>query len=767
MAINNVTDLYREILGREPDAGGLEFWQQGFGDTIDSNEIDSFKTAAQSELANRSSEEQALLAPKIVNPTSTGVSDADILGWFNANPGADDALIAKTMKEASVTPEQVARATSSNYENVNNRYLAATAPTSGGGLPAILQQDSTPTSTPKATSFAQQYLDANPDVKAEFELFKKQEPNKWTPESYASYHYGNYGMNENRAGAEGLSTNINNLASQILGQNLTSKWSGEGFGSAEKNAADMANILTSIGITNIKDFGKIEKQVPRYSYDDSGNQTLDGYDTVTTYGNVKTGQEVPNTYGERQVDNAFGGTFKGKGNTGYRVKFAPDGTPIFYTTEASSNDLVNLFADDPILGAIAQIGAAYFGGPAGTAALNAAMGKDLGDIAKSTVMSYLGNQALQGLTDTGIDTNVFGETGANLATDIKDIFGKTGSELIGKTAGQFVANEGNIDIGSLLVNQGVGAATNAVLGQIPDFKTLDPILQKLVTRTVSNTLSGNPGLTPAQIVSTALNEGLKASKSGVGLSAEEQAQVEANREIKRLNRIEDAVLNQPASDDGTTQGILDLIDEMYPAADIKGMSQGDLAKFLEANMDEIQGSADLETLFKSAGEKTADEGTVTVTGDRPTGLGDFMLPTSGDEDLGTVVVTGNRENDDYVPSIRTKDIVSDIQDVITPEDIATLFPDLKIEDILQTVIPNTKTTVTPTKTVTPAKTTDPLLAILGLGGSQQAPSQDPYANIKSMEDLFGGDIAYKLRALGVPKNLASADLDALARLLRG
>jgi hypothetical protein len=36
-----------------------------------------------------------------------------------------------------------------------------------------------------------------------------------------------------------------------------------------------------------------------------------------------------------------------------------------------------------------------------------------------------------------------------------------------------------------------------------------------------------------------------------------------------------------------------------------------------------------------------------------------------------------------------------------------------------------------------------------------------------MEDLFGGDIAYKLRALGVPKNLASADLDALAKLLRG
>jgi hypothetical protein len=57
------------------------------------------------------------------------------------------------------------------------------------------------------------------------------------------------------------------------------------------------------------------------------------------------------------------------------------------------------------------------------------------------------------------------------------------------------------------------------------------------------------------------------------------------------------------------------------------------------------------------------------------------------------------------------------------------------------------------------------LANLGLNAPM--PSQDPYANIKLMEELFGGDTAYKLRSLGAPKNLASADLDALARLLRG
>lgn len=267
-----------------------------------------------------------------------------------------------------------------------------------------------------------------------------------------------------------------------------------------------------------------------------------------------------------------------------------------------------------------------------------------------------------------------------------------------------------------------------------------------------------------------------------GLTASEQAERDANRETARLNRIEDAVLNQPASDDGTTQGIVDLISEMYPAVDIKGMSQGDLAKFLEANINEIQGSADLETLLKGSGQTTADEGTVTVTGDRPTGLGDFMVPTT-DTSKGTVipvdnpeelVITGDRPAP-YISNLRTKEIKSDIPDELTVDDIDKLFPDIDFNDILQTVVADgtktvtpggTKTVVPPIKTTTPPtkKTTEELMANLGLNAPM--PSQDPYANIKLMEELFGGDTAYKLRALGAPKNLASSDMDALARLLR-
>ena len=59
------------------------------------------------------------------------------------------------------------------------------------------------------------------------------------------------------------------------------------------------------------------------------------------------------------------------------------------------------------------------------------------------------------------------------------------------------------------------------------------------------------------------------------------------------------------------------------------------------------------------------------------------------------------------------------------------------------------------------------MASLGLG--REVPSQDPYANIKSMEDLFSGDIAYKLRALGVnpSQKTASSDMVEVVRLLRG
>jgi hypothetical protein len=196
------------------------------------------------------------------------------------------------------------------------------------------------------------------------------------------------------------------LTKQILGQGITDKWSGAGHGSAEANAADMAKILAGIGITDIKQFGK----VPQYARaevkmgfngqlanqdadgnyyitvpggtDSEGNQIMvpqylnqsqlkpiygtysqpmgmdenpqfvpidptlviekDGVPMIKTgetFGNKATGQAVPNTYTERQTGNFFGGTYEGKGNTGYGVQFDAQGNPYFYTQGASSSDM--------------------------------------------------------------------------------------------------------------------------------------------------------------------------------------------------------------------------------------------------------------------------------------------------------------------------------------------------------------------------------------------------------------------------------------------
>lgn len=78
---------------------------------------------------------------------------------------------------------------------------------------------------------------------------------------------------------------INALTQQILGSSDSSKWRGEGKGSAQKNAEDMAKILAGIGITDVKQFGKVIKTVdaeviPQYEhtvvgYDNEGNQIVD------------------------------------------------------------------------------------------------------------------------------------------------------------------------------------------------------------------------------------------------------------------------------------------------------------------------------------------------------------------------------------------------------------------------------------------------------------------------------------------------------------
>jgi hypothetical protein len=311
------------------------------------------------------------------------------------------------------------------------------------------------------------YFNQYPDVAAAYAL------NNYglTPEQYAQVHYQNYGANEQRispqvaevaaagtaasalfpapsttpspapAGsastplpspapevsvtpppvvsasvAANTGSNVTKLTNQILGQGTTANWSGEGKGSPEANAADMAGILDSIGITDVNQLGRLP----------------DG-----SFGNKLTGQPVPTTYGERQTGNAFGGTFSGSGNTGYRVEFDATGTPLFYTTGASSSDVPSWVAPALVLGA------AYFGlNAAGllggsTAAAGTGLGTGLtagaGGLGLSTTGAGLGALGTgAGITaGTGLGTGVL--AGSTLGTGLLGAGALTGAAALGGT----------------------------------------------------------------------------------------------------------------------------------------------------------------------------------------------------------------------------------------------------------------------------------------------------------------------------------------------
>jgi len=210
-AVTTVEDLYREILGREPDAEGLAFWSQGFGDKVDATEKASFLQAASSELAKRTPAEREVLAPNF-----DSVADA---------------------KKAANAATAVAKAqTDAEVKAAKDKVIA--------------------------------------DAKASADALAK-----LTPEEL--------------------------ITKQILAQNLTGKWSGEGHGSAENNAKDMAKIIAATGAKSIKDFGK----VPVYEPVQEIGKTYNGQ-YVRTFTDEETGKTT-------QVISVPSGQYDSEGNEYY------------------------------------------------------------------------------------------------------------------------------------------------------------------------------------------------------------------------------------------------------------------------------------------------------------------------------------------------------------------------------------------------------------------------------------------------------------------
>ena len=486
---------------------------------------------------------------------------------------------------------------------------------------------------------------------------------------------------------------IDKLANQILSQGLTSQWKGQGHGSAAANAQDMAKIMAGIGITDIKQFGKVTQYEPvqeigktyngqhvltttdeegrtisyvreptgEYQYDwetgqnnpltkfvpvptdaklesvygfirDGGEngsyyepvdqskiKTVDGKVVVAvgeTFGNKITGAAVPNTYSERQTGNAWGGTFAGDGNTGYRVQFTPDGTPIFYTTYASSNDLANLLAD---LGPIGQIGLAIATGGlsipqqiAAQMAIQVLSGVDLDDAIKNAAVSFavaqipgtdIMKEANSFISDLGLPVEL--TKTLNNAVQTATVSGAkailTGQDLSDAIARGFTSG-------------GINGAVNALLPNIDGFKDLNNTQKRLVTNAVTGVVSGKP--LDQILINTAIAAATQQVSDQKRLNAplDDQAISELTPEEKAvydesgtqgLKAYLDSLKTKPTGDDGTSGTGTDTVT-------VTG-SNGCLAN---EYWDPVLKSCQTKQVDTGTGTNT-DTGTITVTACAP------------------------------------------------------------------------------------------------------------------------------------------------------
>ena len=322
------------------------------------------------------------------------------------------------------------------------------------------------------------------------------------------------------------------LAQQIIAQGTTSKWQGEGFGSAEANARAMAEQLAANGVTDINQVGMINKtvdeavtpkieQIDTGQYDENGpiytqrivgytdskgnpvdpskvTQTDEGYvapvGTQQVIGNKATGQALINDYGERGTGNAWSGTYAGSGNTAYRVQFDAQGNPYFYTTGASSNDLKAIMDD---LGPLGQIALAVATGGlsipeqiAANMAVQVLSGKDIGDAIKSAAISYAGAQ-IPGLDAVKEGTSFIKDLGLPAGVTDSLTRGFQNAAVSGATAllsGQDVGNA----MMKGAVSGGTSGAVNALMGNIDGFKDLTPAQKNMAINAVTGVISGKP-----------------------------------------------------------------------------------------------------------------------------------------------------------------------------------------------------------------------------------------------------------------------------------
>jgi hypothetical protein len=412
------------------------------------------------------------------------------------------------------------------------------------------------------------------------------------------------------------------LARQILAQGTTGRWTGEGYGGPEQNAREIAKMLSNIGITDIKDFGKftgvvsnLEKVVrlkdpedpaKGYVYDETVNgeptgRTLDvpkdtpvktsiftpqnedapypiAHANIVTYGDVfgnkNTKQQLVDTQNyNRKADNIFSGTYTGHGHTGYGVQFAPDGTPYFYTQfggdTSSMGDIM------PIVG----LGLSLFAPGIGTA-----IGTALG--ATGVAASVIGSAIVQG-TMAELSGGDF-KDGA-----LKGAIGAGVAPVVANTVGSAVANAmGDSAFNKVVTNAVNSAATAGVTaGLTGKGDVLDSALNAAVA-SVGGTYGKELGGDTGAKIGTALG------KIATGADAE---QVLTSTIMDTLKSTVQGALKDSPTKDGAVKVAEAEADVTVPGAD-------DLQKILDGSAGTQLASTDNDAAMQAidALQKPAD-----------------------------------------------------------------------------------------------------------------------------------------------------------------
>ena len=321
---------------------------------------------------------------------------------------------------------------------------------------------------------------------------------------------------------------VGNIAQQILAQGNTGQWTGQGYGSPEKTAYDMAVMLAGQGITDINQLGMVDKiggigVSPVYDqsgtgqivgFTDSKGNAVDpskvkpsedgdgGYYTTgvigKTFGNKQTGQEISPYYDKAGQVGAdiWGGTFQGKGSTAYGVSFDESGKPTLYSKYGGSSSNAKDYAPLLAIGALA-LGAPYLA--------------ELGGLGAGATTAGLGDLGAMGALGEGIGAGTAAGTAAG-----------TGATLasLGDLGAMGALGEGAGTVAGMGAGTGLTAAGAGGLGGLGGAAGLDGALGSGLTAAGAGGLGGATGAAGLEgALGAGIGGGLGATNAALGGSA--------------------------------------------------------------------------------------------------------------------------------------------------------------------------------------------------------------------------------------------------------